>query len=224
MKKYITNPSTCQALPPLLWSIYTEVVKNLNIKAKKQEPLTRKYIKTLVYQGYTLDSISNALNALADLGLLVFNKVTQAWDIMIALLVCQNEANYDYYIKYKQGVTQGEIMGNQINWGKYKKTGTVRINEEGSIGESMKGIRRANLEARNKPAFAASDRSLDDIMPAAKDYKDLDYKNLAQYSAQEIQNKINKLLQVSANWEPQKKQWWFKTRILALEYELRYRA
>jgi hypothetical protein len=110
MKKYIINPSTCQALPPLLWSIYTEAVKNLNIKAKKQEPLTRKYIKTLVYQGYTLDSISNALNALADLGLLVFNKVTQAWDIIIALLVCHQEGDYDHYIKYKH-----EIKANTIN-------------------------------------------------------------------------------------------------------------
>ena len=101
--KYFTPPQTIsQSLPPLLGTIYLKAIENINHSPKKQELLKRKYIKTLVYKGYTLDSISNALNQLHDLGLMFFNKVTQAWDLIIGLLVCHNEPDYDNYIKFKQ--------------------------------------------------------------------------------------------------------------------------
>lgn len=118
MKKYTRSRITSQALPPIQEAIYTKALENINKKRKEQVLLTRKQIKTLIYKGYTEDSISNALNALSDLALMFYDRITRSW-----LLVLKNLKSIDIqgaYQDWKQDLKSTAINTNIYLFGIYE--------------------------------------------------------------------------------------------------------
>ena len=118
MKNYTRSRITSQGLPPIQETIYTKAIENINKKRKEQVLLTRKQIKSLIYKGYTEDSVSNALNKLADLKLMFFDRITRSW-----LLVLKNLKSIDiqgFYQDWKQQLKQTAINTNIYLFGTYE--------------------------------------------------------------------------------------------------------
>lgn len=116
MKQYTRLQITSQ-LAPLPSSIYSQAIRNINKKRSEQSLLTRKQIKTLVYQGYTPDSISNALNQLHDIGLMFFDKVSRSWLLVLKMLRCIDI--YGAYMDYVKNVKRKAINENIYLFGYY---------------------------------------------------------------------------------------------------------
>jgi hypothetical protein len=98
MNKYLTNQRICQELNPLERQIYQKLLLNSNKNKKKQQLFTRKTLKK--YLHYALGSIANALQILRNKGLILYNKTTKTWSIII-----RNHDSidiYDLHIKFKQ--------------------------------------------------------------------------------------------------------------------------
>lgn len=97
MNKYSTNRHQTQGLNPLQKLLYNKILLNYNRRKAKQEAITRKWLKGLVF--YSIDSIANALQELRKLGLIVYSKAKKVW---ILILSSHDSIDiYDFYIKFK---------------------------------------------------------------------------------------------------------------------------
>ena len=98
MKKYIINPSTCQALNPIGRELYLKFLANANKGKKIQERLTLAALTEKVF--YALGSVANALQLLRIKGIIFFNEKTQSW--MLVLSNHDSDDVYDAHVRFKR--------------------------------------------------------------------------------------------------------------------------